>query len=299
MRTSARWMSAAGLVGLLVVLAAAPPAGAIGLPTVDLSSDPWFIGWSAALPPAYLGVDTGSSDVCVAGRLPCVDLVARRLERQLSGLGCDHNAIFSLAYARTTEKVAGVERADGAFFRDGRWLNHYDATFAALYFTRVERLATPRRGPARLADRLRRRRRPPGVGRREPPARDERARQPRPALRPVRDRARRAGRLVAQARPRPRQPDPQHGARAADRRDRGALRPLCPGRARWRLAPGRARVPAAPRLAGGGVAQRRAAGERAECRGPRGRRRGHRGVRRAEGRGPADVDRLRTPGHHC
>src|SRR3954469_14060149 len=135
MRTSARWMRVAGLVGLLVVGAPAAPAGAIGLPTVDLSSDPWFIGWSAALPPAYLGVDTDSSDDCVAGRLPCVDVVARRLERQLSDEGCDHNAIFSLAYARTTEKVAGVERADGAFFRDGRWLNHYDATFAALYFT--------------------------------------------------------------------------------------------------------------------------------------------------------------------
>jgi hypothetical protein len=78
-------------------------------------------------------VDTDSSDACVAGRIECVDQVARRLERQISDLDCDHNAIFSLAYARTTEKVAAVERADPAFFADTPWLNHYDATFADMY----------------------------------------------------------------------------------------------------------------------------------------------------------------------
>ena len=81
---------------------------AAALPTVDLSSEPWFVGWSAALPPGYLGVDTDSSDACVAGRIQCVDRVAQKLERHVSGLGCDHNAVFSLAYERTTEKVAAV-----------------------------------------------------------------------------------------------------------------------------------------------------------------------------------------------
>ena len=50
-------------------------------------------------------------------------------------MGCDHNAVFSLAYARTTEKVAAVERGDPAFFADNAWLNHYDAVFADFYFT--------------------------------------------------------------------------------------------------------------------------------------------------------------------
>ena len=64
----------------------------------------------------------------------CVDRVANRLERQVADLGCDHNAVFSLAYARTSQKVAAVERADPAFFADNPWLNHYDAVFADFYF---------------------------------------------------------------------------------------------------------------------------------------------------------------------
>src|SRR3954451_11622151 len=98
------------LVGVFFGLWSPPASRADGLPTVDLSSDPWFVNWSAALPPAYLGVDTDSSDACVAGRIACVDQVARRVEQQVSRLGCNHNAIFSLAYARMTEKVAAVER---------------------------------------------------------------------------------------------------------------------------------------------------------------------------------------------
>jgi hypothetical protein len=113
-----------------------PAAGrATGLPTVDLSADPWFVNWTAALPPGYLGVNTDSSDACVAGRITCVDKVARRLQRQVADLGCNHNAVFSLAYERTTEKVAAVERAQPTFFADNPWLNHYDATFADMYFS--------------------------------------------------------------------------------------------------------------------------------------------------------------------
>ena len=123
------------LLGVMVGLGVPAVSRADGLSIVDLSSDPWFVGWSELLPPAYMGVDTDSADLCVAGRIECVDRVANRLERQVAGLGCDHNAVFSLAYARTTEKVAAVERDDPAFFSDAPWLNHYDAVFADLYFT--------------------------------------------------------------------------------------------------------------------------------------------------------------------
>ena len=126
-----------GLFCLLAVMGLGGPAvaRADGLPIVDLSADPWFVGWSELLPPSYMGVDTGSADLCVAGRIQCVDRVARRLQQQVSDLGCDHNAVFSLAYARTTERVAAVQRGDPAFFADGAWLNHYDAVFADFYFT--------------------------------------------------------------------------------------------------------------------------------------------------------------------
>ena len=131
-------MTRLGLCCLLVAMVglASPAAGrADGPSLVDLSSDPWFVGWSELLPPTYLGVDTDSADICVAGRIECVDRVARRLERQVAELGCDHNAVFSLAYARTTQMVAAVERADPAFFADTPWLNHYDAVFADFYFS--------------------------------------------------------------------------------------------------------------------------------------------------------------------
>jgi Family of unknown function (DUF5995) len=122
---------------LMVIIALGSPAvgRAQGLPTIDLSSDPWFVGWSELLPPTYMGVDTDSADICVAGHIQCVDRVARRLEQQVAALGCNHNAVFSLAYQRTTETVAAVERADPTFFSDSPWLNHYDAVFADLYFS--------------------------------------------------------------------------------------------------------------------------------------------------------------------
>ena len=134
-RVATRLLGLACLLGVMIGLGAPAVARADGLPIVDLSSDPWFVGWSEQLPPAYMGVDTDSADLCVAGRIQCVDRVAKRLEKQVAGLGCDHNAVFSLAYARTTEKVAAVERGDPAFFADSAWLNHYDAVFADFYFT--------------------------------------------------------------------------------------------------------------------------------------------------------------------
>jgi hypothetical protein len=134
-RHGARLLRLACLLGVGVGLALPAAGRADAVPLVDLSSDPWFVSWSELLPPAYMGVDTDSSDDCVAGRIACVDKVARRLQRQVSDAGCNHNAVFSLAYQRTTEYVAAWERANPTFFDDNPWLNHYDATFANMYFT--------------------------------------------------------------------------------------------------------------------------------------------------------------------
>jgi hypothetical protein len=134
-RHGVRLLGLVCLLGVSVGLALPAVGRADGLPTVDLSSDPWFVNWSAELPPAYMGPNTDSADDCVAGRIECVDKVAKRLARQVSDAGCDHNAVFSLAYQRTTEAVAAWERAHPAFFSDNPWLNHYDAVFADMYFT--------------------------------------------------------------------------------------------------------------------------------------------------------------------
>jgi len=132
---------------VVALLCAAAPAIA-GNPIVDLTSDPWFVNWSAALPSTYLGVNTDSSDACVAGKISCVDKEARRLERELSGLKCNHSAIFALSYARTTEEVAAYERAHPTYFADNAWLNHYDATFADFYFTAWNSWQTSKTAPA-------------------------------------------------------------------------------------------------------------------------------------------------------
>jgi hypothetical protein len=121
------------LLGLIVGLWLPATVRASSLPVVDLSSDPWYVGWSSLLPSGYLGDDTDSSDACLSGRLACVFKFARRLEGQVSTLDCNHNAVFSLAYARTTEKIAAIEQAQPDFFADTPWLNHYDATFGDMY----------------------------------------------------------------------------------------------------------------------------------------------------------------------
>src|SRR6188472_3517034 len=102
-RAAGRRLGLLCLLGVMIGLAL-PAVGRAGLPPVDLSADPWFVGWSSALPPLYMGLNTDSSDICVSGRIKCVDRTAQRLERQLSKLRCNHNAIFSLAYTRMTEK---------------------------------------------------------------------------------------------------------------------------------------------------------------------------------------------------
>jgi hypothetical protein len=132
-RPAGRRLSLFCLCGVMIALAL-PAVSRAGLAPVDLSADPWFVGWSSLLPPLYMGVNTDSSDICVSGSIKCVNRTGQRLERQLTKLGCNPNAIFSLAYARMTEKVEAVERSQPKFFSDNPWLNHYDGTFADFYF---------------------------------------------------------------------------------------------------------------------------------------------------------------------
>ena len=145
--------AARGICLLVMIVGLWLPATvrASGLPIVDLSSDPWFVGWSSLFPPAYLGDNTDSSDDCVAGRLACVIKFGNRLEKQVSNLDCNHNAVFSLAYARTTEKIEAVEKAQPHFFADTPWLNHYDATFGAMYLTAWNSWQRYRTAPAAWA----------------------------------------------------------------------------------------------------------------------------------------------------
>ena len=115
------------VLATLLVTATAGPAQA--------EDDPPFIGWTAALPPIAWQHEPSSSDECGAGRETCVEKWIRRMERQLDPLAesCSHQAVFTLAYLRTTEGFLRSSRTAG-FYRDPSFVNHEASAFAALYF---------------------------------------------------------------------------------------------------------------------------------------------------------------------
>jgi hypothetical protein len=73
---------------------------------------------------------------CQQGTTKCVDAVIAEMKRRLAPLvrSCDHDAIFSLAYLRTTEAYRRAV-SDPNFFSDNAFVNREDAIFASLYFT--------------------------------------------------------------------------------------------------------------------------------------------------------------------
>ena len=116
------------VLALTVALLAARPAAAP-------AQDPHFVGWPALLPPFATRYSPSSADDCVAGRLQCVDAVLRQMNKRFDSLAtsCDHDAIFALAYLRTTEEYRRAVQEPG-FFTDPAFINHEDAVFAAFYF---------------------------------------------------------------------------------------------------------------------------------------------------------------------
>lgn len=78
--------------------------------------------------------DVSERPVCRQGHIRCVDHVVREMTRRYRHLArrCDHNAIFSLAYLRTTEKYG--ETADEIDYEDVSSVTREDALFADYYF---------------------------------------------------------------------------------------------------------------------------------------------------------------------
>lgn len=96
---------------------------------------PPFVGWSQVLPPLVTNFDSGSSNDCVAGRPACVRQTIREMEKRFAPLAetCDHDAVFSLAYLRTTEGFYEASETAG-FFKDTARINHQAVAFARMYF---------------------------------------------------------------------------------------------------------------------------------------------------------------------
>jgi hypothetical protein len=99
------------------------------------ADDPIFVPWSSLLPGLTDEYNPSSANDCVAGRMNCVSAVIREMEGRFEPLGrsCDHNAMFALAYLRTTQTYLWAAKQSG-FFQDTPWVNHEDAVFAKYYF---------------------------------------------------------------------------------------------------------------------------------------------------------------------
>jgi hypothetical protein len=126
-----------GLLALLLSLA---------VPVAARAEDPPFVGWTALLPELTNEYQPNSDNDCAAGRTRCVDAVIREMERRFAPLAtaCDHDAIFSLTYLRTTEEYRRTID-DPTFFEDTRFVNHEDAVFARYYFDAYDNWAAGRR----------------------------------------------------------------------------------------------------------------------------------------------------------
>jgi len=79
---------------------------------------------------------TSSQPSCQMGTLQCVDSVVREMTSRFDSLAasCDHKAIFSLLYLRTTEEYRRTVATNPQFFRDPAYVNHEDSLFADYYF---------------------------------------------------------------------------------------------------------------------------------------------------------------------
>jgi Family of unknown function (DUF5995) len=120
-------------VALVVAVGLVVPAGQQSAQAND--PPPPFVPWSALLPGLTDKYNLSSANDCVAGRMNCVRALIREMERRFEPLGrsCDHNAIFALAYLRTTQTYLWAAQQPG-FFQDTQWVNHEDAVFAKYYF---------------------------------------------------------------------------------------------------------------------------------------------------------------------
>ena len=105
------------------------------LPGAAAAEDPPYLGWAPVLPPAPGSFHPSTEEECVTGRTSCVDRVIREMDRRFDDLAsaCDHDAVFSLAYLRTTEAYRrAIENP--SYFRDTAFVNHEDVIFAEYYF---------------------------------------------------------------------------------------------------------------------------------------------------------------------
>jgi hypothetical protein len=92
--------------------------------------------WSTIAKTLQAAFDPASTNPCNSGRLSCVFSVIGEMENRFSPLAssCSHDAVFSLAYLRTTQQYNQAVANDPSFFQNNSFINHEDGYFASFYF---------------------------------------------------------------------------------------------------------------------------------------------------------------------
>lgn len=132
-----RGRSFVALLAVLSLVSGTVLAGASIVRTASPASagTPIFLDWTSMLPSFTDIYDPSSANDCVSGKPSCLDKTIREMQRRFAPLGqtCSHNAVFALAYLRTTQTY-GWARDTAGFFTDTPFVNHEDAVFAKYYF---------------------------------------------------------------------------------------------------------------------------------------------------------------------
>jgi hypothetical protein len=83
-----------------------------------------------------------SAGQCAAGGPECLGATIDEMTRRAAPLvgSCSHDAVFALAYLRTTQTYRWARDQPG-FFEDASWVNHEDAVFADYYFRAYDAVA--------------------------------------------------------------------------------------------------------------------------------------------------------------
>jgi Family of unknown function (DUF5995) len=121
------------LIGAALLAAVATVAG-VSTTQHRAGAEPAYVEWPALLPGLTDGYDPGSSNVCVSGKVQCIDAVVREMQRRYEPLkdSCSHQALFALTYLRVTQTYAWSARQPG-YYADPTWTNHAVAVFAKYY----------------------------------------------------------------------------------------------------------------------------------------------------------------------
>lgn len=117
-----------------VMLAAVATVAGVSTTQHRAGADPLLLDWTALLPGLTDAYDPGSSNVCVSGKVQCIDAVVREMQRRADPLvqSCSDQALFALTYLRVTQAYAWSARQPG-YYADPSWTNHAVAVFAKYY----------------------------------------------------------------------------------------------------------------------------------------------------------------------